>query len=147
MRNLSPTSFKGEYSYVCHIKVAEMLFSESTLKYGGAIWQKSFPCFDSQERLISSSTSFPTAFSIKPRFWIKGVGPHFREWHGNTYMNDQPYDKVDCNGQQTRQMKNHFLRAPFFRGIVIPFHFTLLLMKIRKNERKKIAKKNSRETG
>jgi len=79
MRNLSPASFKGEFSYVCHIKVTEMLFPESTLKYGGAIWQKSFPCFDSQESLISSSTSFPTAFSIKPRFWIKGVGPHFRE--------------------------------------------------------------------
>ena len=79
MRKFSPTSFEGEFLYVRHIRIAEMLLSESTLKYGGTIWQKSFPCFDSQESLISSSISFPTAFSVKPRFWIKGVGPNFRD--------------------------------------------------------------------
>ena len=147
MRKLSPASFEGEFSYVLHIRIAEMLLSESTLKYGSAIWQKSFPCFYSQESLINSSISFPTAFSIKPRFWIKGVGSHFRDRNGNTYMNDQPYDKVDCNGQQTRQMKNQFFRASSFRGIVVTFHLTLLLMKIRKNDRRKITKKNINETG
>jgi len=47
MRELSPASFQDESSYVHRIRITKMLLPESTFRYGGAIWQKSFPCFDS----------------------------------------------------------------------------------------------------
>ena len=124
-----------------------MLLPESTFRYGGTIWQKSLPCSDSKESLICSSAPFPIMLSIKPRFWVKRVRPYLCYCNGYTYVNDQPYNEIDYYGPQTGQMKNHFFRSLSFRLIVIPFHLTLLLMKIRKNERRKIARKNSNETG
>ena len=67
MRKLSPASFQGESSYVCHIWVAEMFLPECTFRYSSAIWQKSFPCFDFQESLISSSSRSGVRRTIMPK--------------------------------------------------------------------------------
>jgi hypothetical protein len=63
-------------------------------------------------------------------------------------MNDQPHNEIKCYGPHTGQLKDHFAGAlSFFTLMVTPFHLTLLLMKITKNERRKIIRKNISETG